>query len=497
MDMVCRKCGKKVRDGARFCPYCRAEISELAEKFNETDDLFVVKEPAMIEILHTKLAPLRREVPVRPIIMTVFIAAVLAIFAYCIPNYIVPAIRYNNASKLYENADYDDAEVIFSQLGDFKRSEDYVTKCRYKKALVLMNKELYPEAADAFSSLDGYADSDPLARECMLRIAESYEDDGSFDAAMSVYAAAGKAELAEKTALRKAEALADEGNYFAAARTAEKFCDKDTISEYIYLGASKAMSEGSYKVAADNFYRIMDYKDSASLADSCTYGFYSSEYAENGASEETVRGFYFLGDHSDSREMFIKNSYEYGKKCLKSGDLASAAAMFRNAGSYKDASSRVYESRYELGKALEDTDPASARSVFAMLGNYYDSIDRKESISGSSWYVDGLTSVYRYTSADNITAADTYYTTVFRKNDTLTLYCTAGTDIPSPAVTMVITFRDSAGLTVSADCENIRNSSSFSGSFSLSEAATGKASVTVSEKETGDVLRTFEITIAE
>ena len=496
--MVCGKCGKKVRDNARFCPYCRAEISELAEKFKETDDLFVVKDPPMKEIRRARayIAPFRREVTaasVISVILTLFVIAALVLFAYCIPNYIIPLVRYKNAERLYSDADYEAAENIFSQLGDFNKSERYVIKCRYKTAIELMEKEFYPEAADAFTALDGYADSDELARECMLRIAESFEDDGSFDAAMSVYAAAGKTELAEKTALRKAEALAEEGNYFAAARTAEKFCDKETVAEYIYLGASKAMSEGSYKVAADNFYRIGDYKDSASLADSCTYEFYSSEYAKNGASEETVRGFYFLGDFRDSGDMFIQNAYEYGEKCFENGDFAAASAMFKNSGS----SSQSYSARYELGMALEETDPASARSIFAMLGNYSDSNRHKENISKDGWYADGFTAVYGLKSVSEPASSDTYYTTVFRKSDTLILYCTAGTDSPSPAVTMVITFTDSSGRTLSADCENIRNSSSFSGSFSLSEASAGKAYVTVSQKESGDILRTFEITVAE
>lgn len=497
--MVCRKCGEKIRDNARFCPYCRAEVSELAEKFDETEDLFVIKEPAMKEIVHSYASPPQREAPAASIIsivITGLTVIALIVFAYCIPNFIVPMVRYKNAEKLYINADYESAEDIFSQLGDFSQSESYVTKCRYKRALEMMYKELYPEAADAFTSLDGYANSDTFARECMLRIAESYEDDGSFDAAMSVYAAAGKAELAEKTALRKAEALAESGNYFAAARTAEKYCDKDTVSEYIYLGAAKAMSEGSYKVAADNFYRIGDYKDSASLADNCTYEFYASEYANSGASEETVRGFYFLGDYRDSVDMFIQNAYEYGEKCFENGDFASAAAMFKNAGSYKDSSVQVYASRYELGKLLESTDSASARSVFAMLGNYSDSNKHKENISGS-WYVDGFTSVYGYTSVYGSAAADKYYTTVFRQSDILTLYCTAGIDSPSSAVTMIITFADCKGFTLSADCESIRNSSSFSGSFPLTGVSAGKALVTVSEKESGEVLRTFEITIAE
>lgn len=480
--VICGKCGEKVRSAAKFCPYCGAEISEFAGKFDEADGLFVVKEPSIKEIPRTSTIFSKRRFPVVSSAAAAFLIIAAAVIYFAAVR-AVPTIRYKNAEKFYSESNYDAAEEIFSELGDFGRSESYVLKCRYKKAIDMMNNELYPEAADAFTALDGYADSDALARECMVHIAEMYIESGNFDAAVSVYSAAGKSELAEKTALIKAESLAAEGSYFAAADAAEKYCGRDVVSEYIYLGASKAMTDGDFKTAADNFYRLGGYKDSSILARNCAYGFYCSEYAENGASEGIVRGFYFLGDFRDSADMFIGAAYKYGEKCFENGDFALAAAMFRNAGEYEDSASRVYSARYELGKSLESFDPVSARSVFAMLGNYSDSAKRKNILSGGTWYADGFT------------AADGYYTTVFRKTDVLTVLCTAGTGSPSAPITPVITLTDSSGRTVSAECENIRNSGSFSGSFPLDSVSAGKAEISVSRKDSGEILRTFEITV--
>ncbi|MDE5577523.1 MAG: hypothetical protein K2J11_09070, partial [Oscillospiraceae bacterium] len=102
-----------------------------------------------------------------------------------------------------------------------------------------------------------------------------------------------------------------------------------------------------------------------------------------------------------------------------------------------------------------------------------------------SWYADGYTST------------NGYYTDVFTKNDILLISCTAGTDTISPPVTITLTLRDSAGNEVSADCENVRNSGSFSGSFSLSSAAAGDAEIVISRKDSGSVLRTIRITVTD
>lgn len=540
--MYCTNCGKELRDTSKFCPYCgsRAEtaaeeisaetipdaaegsgdtaeeklISEaekdtseenesaaeasgekpeslITDRFDEKDGLFIVKPSETVtETAETEIQPKKK-------ISALFTAAaascviLICVCAFVIPNYAVPEIKYRSAERLYANGEFEKASSAFTALDGYKDSTDYISKCGYGIAEKLFADGLFPEAADAFTALDGYSDSDEKALECMLKIAENYINEGNYDAAMSVYAAAGKSELAEQTALEKIDSLAENGDYFAAAEIAEKYCDSSVVAEYRYLGASSARDSGDYKTAADNFYRLGNYKDSAELAKQCTYSFYNSEYAQKGVTEEIVRGFYFLGDFRNSSDMFIKTAYEYGLKCMENGDYSDAAAMFKNAGTYKDSAAMLYKSRYELGKSLLDSDPASARSVFALLSTYADSSAQKKAAAAKlpddheNWYADGITS------------AGGYYTTVFRKNDVLLVSCNAGTDSISAPISFVLTFTDSSGLEISADCENVRNSGSFSGSFSLSSAASGSADITISRKDNGAVLRTIEITVAE
>ncbi|MBP1561334.1 MAG: zinc-ribbon domain-containing protein [Oscillospiraceae bacterium] len=554
--MICEKCGGELRDTAKFCPFCGtkldfsetentqeapspesenteksappeaseeaaapetesvqeqpspdSETSEdtvppekseevpeisLADKFDEKDGLFVVRESTENTAVLTEMPPQKRKFPLIPVVSCIAAAGLLA---FLIPVVIVPAVNYANAEKLYRNGLYAEAKAAFSALGEYRESEGYIPRCDYGIAAEMMESGDLDGAVKAFSALEGYADSAELAEKCTLEAAAAHISEGRLSEAVEIYEINGKTELAKEAVQSEAALLAESGNYSGAAEIAEKYAayfDKDADLEYTYQGALYADENGDYKTAADSFYRLGSYKNSAALALESTYSFYSSEYARKGASEETVRGFYFLGDFKNSAEMFISAAYDYGVKCLENGRFSDAAAMFKNAAVYKDAPEMLHKARYELGKSLMDTSPESARSVFALLSTYGDSAKQKKAAaelipdSGhEGWYADGFTS-----SGD-------YYTAVFRKNDTLLVTCTAGTDSISAPVTLVLTFEDSAGLTVSADCENVRNSSSFSGSFSLDSAAPGSASVTVSRKDNGAVLRVFGITIAE
>ncbi|MCM1022979.1 MAG: hypothetical protein NC395_02835 [Prevotella sp.] len=495
-----------MRDTAKFCPYCGKENvgngSEFAGKFDSKDGFFIVKSQEIFSE-RKKNGTVRPRKPLKPRIAAA--AASLCVIAVCAAAYIAvrlaaPAINYSNAEKLFAEGSHAEAEEVFAKLGDYKDSREYVLRCRYGVASGLMEDGLYPEAADAFTALDGYADSNLRAAECMLKLADDYADSGNLRSAASVYAAAGKPELARLAAKRRAAALAENGDYFAAAEVSEKYGDTEAALEYRYTGASKARNGGDLLTAAENFYYVGAYRDAPVQADKCAYEYCLSEYEKNGASDWIVRGFYFLGDYLDSREMFTETAYAYGKKCLEEENYPAAAAMFRNTGSYEDSQALLYETRYALGNSLAETDPASARSVFALLSTYLDSSEKKkaaaetlaakepadgEPYEAESWYADGYTST------------EDYFTVVFAKSDVLHVSCTAGTDAISPPVTLTLTLRDSAGNEVSADCENVRNSGSFSGSFSLSSAAPGEAEIVISRKDSGSVLRTMPITIAD
>lgn len=468
--------------------------SDFTYKFKEEDGLFVVKEHTA-ELSSVTIFKEKKKLPWVKISIAVACAAAIGASAFIIPTKVIPAIKYSNAQKLFESGDFQKAAEAFEELNSKNlypvESYDYIIKCQYGMAEQLFSEGKYPEAADAFTALDGYSDSDARAAECMVAMAEKYIADGDYDSAMSVYKAAGKADLAEQTALKKIEALAADGKYFEAAEIAENYCSEDVVTEYRYQGALMAKSAGDFKTAADNFYKLGDYSDSAAHAEECTYSFYMSEYTQKGVSEEIVRGFYFLGDFRNSHDMFIDASYTYGFKCKENGDYASAVAMFKNCGTYKTAINELYNARYNLGKALLDKDPASARSVFALLSTYGDSSAQKKVAasrlpdSHEDWYADGFTSV------------GDYYTTVFRKTDTLLITCTAGTETISAPITLTLKLIDGSGNEVSADCENVRNSGSFSGSFSLSAMESGNAQIIIARKDNNTVLRTIDITITE
>ena len=59
-----------------------------------------------------------------------------------IPTVIVPAFKYNNAISLFENGDYDEAIIAFSELGDYKDSKekyDNLIKIMSEKASVVIS----------------------------------------------------------------------------------------------------------------------------------------------------------------------------------------------------------------------------------------------------------------------------------------------------------------------------------------------------------------------
>lgn len=498
--MRCGYCGKKISETARFCPYCGKKNtgngSEFAGKFDSEDDLLVIKAQEIFSEAQHIQRTKQHEFPIfekKRILKTAVILCAAAISAsVCLAvGFIVPEIRYSNAEKLYEEGNPSEAEKIFSELGDYKNSADYIRKCRYETALDLMDGGFYPEAADAFTALDGYADSNLLAAECMVRMADGYADEGNLRSAASIYTAAGKPELAKLAAKRRAETLAKNGDYFSAADVSQKYGNFEAACEYRYTGAAEAQKNGDLKTAADNYGKLGDYRDSAALAEKCAYEYFKSEYDKNGASEETARGFYsyFAQNVPDSRELFPKIAYEYGMKCFEKNDFSTAINMFRNAGTYEDAEDMLYKARYALGDSLIESDPASARSVFALLSTYSDSSKKKKAAaeklgSDESWYVDGYTSV------------NGYCTSVFGKDDVLLVSCTAGTDYISSPVTVLLTFRDSAGNEVSADCK-VRNSASFGVNFLLSSASAGKAEIIISRKDNGSILRTIPVVISD
>ena len=98
---------------------------------------------------------------------------------------------YKEATELYEEGSYEEAEAIFLELGDYEDSAEMALACRYAIAVELMEDEELEEAAEIFQQLGDYEDSEELAQECLYQLAVMAMDEGDFDKAIELFTEVG------------------------------------------------------------------------------------------------------------------------------------------------------------------------------------------------------------------------------------------------------------------------------------------------------------------
>jgi tetratricopeptide (TPR) repeat protein len=109
------------------------------------------------------------------------IVVVCVAFVIVLITVIIPNNKYNAAVDLYNAGKYEEAITAFSSLNGYKDSESQITNCetsikdkKYNYAVDLYNAGKYEEAITAFSSLNGYKDS-------AIKAYEIYESDSFKD----------------------------------------------------------------------------------------------------------------------------------------------------------------------------------------------------------------------------------------------------------------------------------------------------------------------------
>lgn len=88
---------------------------------------------------------------------------------------------------MYENGQYTEAADKFSALGDYEDSQNMVKACNYEAAKVLFNDGSYEEAKQAFSELGDYEDSAQFVNECDYNIASALFDSGDYEGAIAIF----------------------------------------------------------------------------------------------------------------------------------------------------------------------------------------------------------------------------------------------------------------------------------------------------------------------
>lgn len=98
---------------------------------------------------------------------------------------------YEAAMKLYDIGNYDAAQQAFSELKDYKASEEMLEECKYQNALIAIRENDLDTAITLLSELDDYKESTDLLNDCKYQKALSAADEMDFDTAITLFAELG------------------------------------------------------------------------------------------------------------------------------------------------------------------------------------------------------------------------------------------------------------------------------------------------------------------
>ncbi len=165
--MFCKKCGKQLPDGARFCSGCGTSL-----------DAAPVVEP-VVAVEEPPKKPGNKKLIIAIIALVVLIAVGVGVFI--LVDYLTEDSSYSSeddedkkkeaydaAMALLEEGKYDEALAAFKEITDYSKSEKQVKKLEqwqadYDAAHELLAQQNYSGARDAFYALGDYRDSLEMA----------------------------------------------------------------------------------------------------------------------------------------------------------------------------------------------------------------------------------------------------------------------------------------------------------------------------------------------
>ena len=328
-------------------------------------------------------AEIKKQKRKKAITVLFIILVLLAIAAFFYWNNVVkPQQAYNQAVELYETARYEEAIVAFTSLNGYKDSQAQIEKCHigikdneYTSAVDLLNTGEYETAIIAFEKLNGYRDSEERIMEAKYLIANRLLDDGKFEEAI--------------TAFEKIKEYSDAQDKITFA--------ENSIHQQQYAIALGYLEKGEYEEATKAFEQIIDYSDSTEKIEAAKEGIRKEKYdnaislKEKGKYDEAINAFTELGDYLDSKaqiqqctDAITESTYQQAAEKLESGAYDDAYAIFTTITKYKDVSDLLASNQY-LQKAAYRKQFEPGKSI--KLGKYEQDNNTKNGTETIEWIV--------------------------------------------------------------------------------------------------------------
>lgn len=297
------------KDSANLCSQAQNTIDEMDKERKEA-----ARQAAEIEERKREKLTKLRKLSVKAAMIALPAAAVISVTAIAAVN-ITRSNKYKIAVELRENGDFDGAAEAFSALGTYSDSETQFTETLYRKATALYEQKDYDAAERAFTVLGNYSQSAEYAQKSQYAIAGIALENGEFDRAVSIY-----------------EML---GGYSDSA---------ENILKAKYQKAEALKADGKFNEAATLFRTLGEYSDSSERANECKYC-YAEAYFQDKKYDQAHTVFSLLGDYSDSAQRAIESRYLFAMQLLDNGNVVQANDIFAELGDYKDSAERARETR--------------------------------------------------------------------------------------------------------------------------------------------------------
>ena len=283
--------------------------------------------------------------------------------------------KYNDAVSKEKAGEFDAAIALFTELGTFSNSSEWLTETQnakaYAAAASLMASEKYEEAIAAFKELNGYSDSVTKIRECNTAILEKE------------YQKALKLMTSEKyeEAIAAFKAL----NGYSDSVTKISECNT-AILEREYQKALKLMNEEKYEESIKAFRALNGYSDSATKISECKTAILEREYQKalklmtSEKYEEAIAAFKALNGYGDSttkisecNTAILEREYQTALKLMASEKYEEAVEAFKELNGYRDSDAQITECSYLKAEELrENGQYLEACRIYLTINGYRD-----------------------------------------------------------------------------------------------------------------------------
>lgn len=120
-------------------------------------------------------------------LITLTISVIVISLLILVYNVTLPSRQYTYAKSLMNSKKYEFAIAAFTDLADYKDSNELLTENRYLYAKQLLEKKEYPKAKGILEELDSYKDSESLIKGIKYQKGHQYINNKDYESAIAAF----------------------------------------------------------------------------------------------------------------------------------------------------------------------------------------------------------------------------------------------------------------------------------------------------------------------